>query len=209
MSAANKRKDTAPRKLPSQKRSKDNVERILTAAAVVLEESGYDELKTVTIAKQAGASVGSVYQYFPNKHAILTQLVERWLAADISILDEIDNRQDQYDSIIDEFCDLAGMMVANYREQKGLMAIVALCKNIQELREKEQAHDKMYSRRLAAMIARHDLIKDPKECRALAGYISIIIDATAMSVVTDEESRATFKVQFLKQSIRDIFHSYL
>ena len=70
-----KRRDTDLRKLPTQKRSLERYERMLASAAALLEEEGYDNLKTVTIAERAGVPVGSVYQFFPNKYAILTVLV--------------------------------------------------------------------------------------------------------------------------------------
>lgn len=68
---------TTPRKLPRQERSKVTVEAILTAAAHILTESGYATASTNRIAERAGVSIGSLYQYFPNKEAIMTALRER------------------------------------------------------------------------------------------------------------------------------------
>jgi AcrR family transcriptional regulator len=68
---------TTPRKLPQQDRSKVTVEAILTAAAHILTENGYDTASTNRIAERAGVSIGSLYQYFPNKEAIMTALRER------------------------------------------------------------------------------------------------------------------------------------
>lgn len=68
---------TTPRKLPRQDRSKVTVEAILTAAAHILTESGYDTASTNRITERAGVSIGSLYQYFPNKEAIMTALRER------------------------------------------------------------------------------------------------------------------------------------
>lgn len=67
---------TAPRKLPQQDRSRVTVEAILTAAAHILTEDGYDNASTNRIAERAGISIGSLYQYFPNKEAIITALRE-------------------------------------------------------------------------------------------------------------------------------------
>lgn len=68
---------TSPRKLPQQERSKFTVDVILTAAAHILTENGYDNASTNRIAERAGVSIGSLYQYFPNKEAIMTALRER------------------------------------------------------------------------------------------------------------------------------------
>jgi len=203
-----KRKDTRPRKLPTQQRSKDKVERILVAAAEVLAESGYDQLKVVTIAKKAGAAVGSVYQFFPNKHAIMTTLVERWLAADNQSLDTVESRVGQYNTVVDEFIDLAELLVANYKEQKGLLALVNLCRNIPELHEMEELHDKQFARRLAKIISRHGVKGSTQERLALAGYYSIIVDATAISIASDTSVRGGIKLGFLRSSIVDLFSGY-
>jgi AcrR family transcriptional regulator len=66
-----------PRKKPAQERSKAMVKRILQAAAELLSEEGYNQMSTNHIARHAGVSVGSLYQYFPNKNAIVLALIER------------------------------------------------------------------------------------------------------------------------------------
>jgi AcrR family transcriptional regulator len=53
------------------------VDRILVAAAQVFHEAGYTSATTNDIALEAGISVGSLYQYFPNKDAILVALTRR------------------------------------------------------------------------------------------------------------------------------------
>lgn len=63
-----------PRKRPVQARSRQTVEAILEAAAQVLEVRGYAAATTDRIAERAGVSVGTLYQYFPNKDAILLAL---------------------------------------------------------------------------------------------------------------------------------------
>jgi AcrR family transcriptional regulator len=64
-----------PRKSPRQKRSAQTRERIVHAAARVFVEHGYAAGTTNRIAEAAGLSIGSLYQYFPNKDAILLELV--------------------------------------------------------------------------------------------------------------------------------------
>ncbi|HEY0180533.1 MAG TPA: TetR family transcriptional regulator [Dokdonella sp.] len=64
----------ASRKQPKQARSTELVAAILEAAAQVLAEEGAQRFTTARVAERAGASIGSVYQYFPNKAAILFRL---------------------------------------------------------------------------------------------------------------------------------------
>ena len=66
-----------PRKAPRQARSQAMVEAILEATARVLAERGYAGTNTNVVAERAGVSVGSVYQYFPNKDSLVTALHER------------------------------------------------------------------------------------------------------------------------------------
>lgn len=69
--------ETNPRKLPRQARSRATVDAMLEAAAQVLVEHGYEGATTARVAERAGVSIGSLYQYFPNKEALIAALVER------------------------------------------------------------------------------------------------------------------------------------
>lgn len=69
-----------PRKTPRQARSRALVEAILEATARVLSERGYAGTTTNLVAERAGVSIGSVYQYFPNKDSLITALHERHAA---------------------------------------------------------------------------------------------------------------------------------
>ena len=70
-----------PRKVPRQQRARETRARILDAARTVFEEHGYAHGTTNRIATAAGLSVGSLYQYFPNKDAILVELVDAHIDA--------------------------------------------------------------------------------------------------------------------------------
>jgi AcrR family transcriptional regulator len=68
------------RRKPRQERARDTVEAILEAAAQVFERHGYAAGTTNRIAERAGVSIGSLYQYFPNKDAIVMELARRHIA---------------------------------------------------------------------------------------------------------------------------------
>ncbi len=65
------------RRKPKQTRSVQLVSDILEAAAHVFAEEGFDRASTNKIAKRAGVSVGSIYQYFPDKEALIEAIVEK------------------------------------------------------------------------------------------------------------------------------------
>lgn len=65
------------RKQPRQKRSREMVTRLLDATASTIAEVGLDHTTTNRIAANAGVSIGSLYQYFPDKEALVEALLER------------------------------------------------------------------------------------------------------------------------------------
>lgn len=67
----------SPRKRPRQKRSTATVEVILDGAARILEREGLERFNTNAVAAAAGVSIGSLYQYFPGKDALMAALVRR------------------------------------------------------------------------------------------------------------------------------------
>lgn len=73
--------DLSFRKLPRQTRSAATVAAIIEAAACILENEGFEAYTTNAVAERAGVSVGSLYQYFPNKDAITRALIAREKAA--------------------------------------------------------------------------------------------------------------------------------
>lgn len=64
-----------PRKIPRQERSKATFNVILEATAHILESVGFDKFNTNAVAQKSGVSIGSLYQYFPSKEALLAELV--------------------------------------------------------------------------------------------------------------------------------------
>ena len=76
-----------PRKLPQQDRSKFTVDVILTATAHILTEEGYDKASTNRIAERAGVSIGSLYQYFPNKASLIAALRDRHASSMMALIE--------------------------------------------------------------------------------------------------------------------------
>lgn len=86
----NRAKNVYPRKQPVQERSQLMVEDILEAANLVLLEEGLEAFNTNRVAEVAGVSIGSLYQYFPNKESLLLQLQKQ----------EIDTTWEKLDAIL-------------------------------------------------------------------------------------------------------------
>lgn len=67
-----------PRREPTQKRSRERVERMLAVASRLIAEKGSDALRMGEVAEKAGVSIGSLYQFFPDKSAIIRALADRY-----------------------------------------------------------------------------------------------------------------------------------
>ena len=72
-----------PRKSPRQSRSRALVDAVLEAGSRILIARGYERLTMSAVAARAGVSVGSLYQYFPNKAALIAALVEQRSQAEL------------------------------------------------------------------------------------------------------------------------------
>ncbi|MBC9878227.1 TetR/AcrR family transcriptional regulator [Bradyrhizobium sp. INPA01-394B] len=68
---------TTPRKNASQERSRATVDALIEATARILVKDGFEKTSTNRIADLAGVSVGSLYQYFPSKEALVAAVIER------------------------------------------------------------------------------------------------------------------------------------
>ncbi len=79
--------EISPRKSPRQARSVATVEVILDATTQVLVDQGLQTLTTARVAARAGVSIGSIYQYYPNKQALLIAVLERHLEMVIRALE--------------------------------------------------------------------------------------------------------------------------
>lgn len=83
-----RRDATQIRKPARQQRSRETVDVILEAAAHILASEGFEGATTNAIAKRAGVSIGSLYQYFPNKAALVRALNERHTAGVLALFQQ-------------------------------------------------------------------------------------------------------------------------
>ena len=84
---------TEPRKRPVQARSNASVNAILEATIQVLRKVGKEQLTTTLVAARAGVSVGTLYQYFPNKSALLQAVLTRHLNVITDAIDTVCTEQ--------------------------------------------------------------------------------------------------------------------
>ena len=105
-----KDKKAGTRRVPRQARSQKRYEVILDAAAELFAESGFETTTMEAIAARAGTSIGSLYQFFSNKHAIFRALAERSLDRSRNLFEQMPPQEllerpwtELLDAIIDSF----------------------------------------------------------------------------------------------------------
>ncbi len=97
------------RKRPVQQRSAQRVQRMLDACAELVGEVGYEALSTTLVAERAGVAIGSVYQFFPDKRAIVQALTARNLDVFLEQLQirfasaDLVHWWDGVDAVLDEY----------------------------------------------------------------------------------------------------------
>jgi AcrR family transcriptional regulator len=110
------------RRVPVQGRSVARVQRMLDACAELVDEVGYEDLTTTLLAERAGVAIGSVYQFFPDKRAVVQALTLRNLEAYLDRLSpriaggEFAHWWDAVDAAIDEY-------IAMHRTVPGFRAL--------------------------------------------------------------------------------------
>ena len=109
-------------RVPQQERSRALVARILVAASELFATEGYATISTNRIAAKAGVSVGSLYQFFVDKHAVLDALQTEWaarLGAELDASLTVDQRP-----IVQIVDDVLAVHQRLDREQPGLLAVL-------------------------------------------------------------------------------------
>src|SRR5689334_5487336 len=98
------------RRAPAQQRSRERQERILQAARELIAETGSDRVRMNEVAERAGISIGSLYQYFPDKQAIVRTLAEHYTAETYRCVEmalvgvqDIDGLLAAYATLVDQY----------------------------------------------------------------------------------------------------------
>jgi AcrR family transcriptional regulator len=193
------------RKQPKQARSAELVSAILEAAVQVLAKEGAQRFTTARVAEKAGVSVGSLYQYFPNKAAILFRLQsDEWRQTTEllrGILEDVrrsplERLRTLVHAFIRSECDEAAMRVA-------LNDAAPLYRDAPEAQEAMASGD-----RAVQVFMQEALPKASEAARALAGDL---ITATLSEVGKkfSESSRTPAEIEIYADAMADMFCAYL
>ena len=113
------------RREPAQERARETVEAVVEAAAQVFERYGYGAGTTNRIAERAGVSIGSLYEYFPNKDALLVELSKRHLREGRAVLAPVIRRINEDPPPLDQgLLLLMDAMVQSHRDRPRLQRVM-------------------------------------------------------------------------------------
>ena len=192
------------RKQPKQARSADLVAAILDAATQVLAKEGAHRFTTARVAEKAGVSVGSLYQYFPNKAAILFRLQSDEWRQTTGLLRGIleDGRKPPLERLrilvrafIRSECDEAKMRVA-------LNDAAPLYRDAPEAREARASGS-----RTVQIFMEEALPKASEATRALAGEL-IMTTLSAVGKQFSETPRGHAEIEAYAEAMADMFCAY-
>lgn len=199
----------SPRSEPVQSRSIKRAQQILDVTSELLETVGLNDLNTALIAKEVGISVGSLYHYFPNKHAILYAMGKSWLNSIEEVLTGIQEWSLE-DMTLAAFIDqVVDTNLRTYRQQRAVLRLVQAMFSVQELRELDEQHDDMVISEMSKVFKRIGLKKHIRERERIARLYLEVTHSTYLVVVNQNERRATSTLSDLKLMLTCLLERHL
>lgn len=180
------------RRRPSQERAHVTIDAVLQAAEQEIARGGLDRLTTKRIAATAGLSVGAVYEYFPNKEAIIGELIQRWLVRVFEEMDGVHPRHGAGLNMLSYVLEQAQRAVRLYQQQPGLGALLGMLTAMPALRAVLEDHDERMTASVSSALAFYLPGTDVAELRATAVSIRVIAHemiATAVVYRPAEQQR--------------------
>ncbi len=187
-----------PRRDPVQQRSRQRAQQIIDVTAGLLDQVGFDDLNTTLIAKEVGISVGSLYHYFPNKHAILYAMGRQWLEGIERILDQIDSWPLESMAMADAVDRLVTINFKVYKKQRAILTLVQAMFSVPELRELDQEHDRLVISRMARVFKRLGLQRHQSERERIARFYLEMTHSLFLVLINQTGERAKRTLADLK-----------
>jgi AcrR family transcriptional regulator len=196
-----------PRRVPSQERSKQRVERILDAASLEIAEKGFDAATMEGIAARAGTSIGSVYQFYPNKVALYHALASRYVARvraffDVTMSGPLVDRPwtEMLDAAIDAF-------VAFHEADPGFRAVWVGLHLTPEVLSEGEAVNREAAERIADLL-RRKLPGMPARKRSIVATMVVEVFSAMLILAARRPSDAAAVVAETKAMLRRYLEPY-
>jgi AcrR family transcriptional regulator len=189
----------AARRSPSQSRSRERVERILAAASALIAEAGSDAMRMSDVAERAKVSIGSLYQYFPDKGAVIRTLAERCNAQGRECIEEglagvrdIAGLKKAFSELVDTYY---GMFLA----EPVMRDIWSGTQADKELRDIDLADSRANGALLAEVLSRLRPDADPSELAHSAFLVMHLGEATMRLAISVDRAEGDALVEAYKR----------
>lgn len=177
------RSTLVPRKVPAQARSRATVDAIIQAATYILTEAGWEGVTTNAIAERAGVNIGSLYQFFPNKEAVVAEVQRRHAVETRADLRLVLKRLSEQDSLRGVLSLIVEMVINEHRIAPAVHKAISdeLPPTLRSMREDTELLRAQFTDALMPFMTN---VPDPK----LATYIVGITAHAIVHTVTAERS---------------------
>ncbi len=171
----------AVRRAPIQARAASRREALLDAASSLLDTQGFEGVTTRAIARSAGAAVGTVYDYFPNKQAVYLALLERYRERLSAALDTALGEAQGWESAVHEGIEV---FYRFYRDEPGYQALWLGSQLIDVLRDRGRRWASEFSKRIELAAAVFFPSAPPQQVEVVARLVVHIVSAAATAALT-------------------------
>lgn len=186
-----------PRANPVQNRARMQREKILNVTSDLLKTVGLDDLTTILIAKKVGISIGTLYHYFPNKHAILYALSQLWVEQIIALFNVIDSENIEQIELKPFVNNLLDEISKVYNSNASLLPLVSVMQSMPEFEEIYNQYQTSFNTRLKAIIMRLPISLTEKDASHVAViYLQIchsVMQAINLGIVDSDKALADLK----------------
>lgn len=194
----------AARRAPSQRRSRERVETLLTVASALIAEMGSDALRMSDVAQRAGVSIGSLYQYFPDKGALIRALAERHNAVGRTcVAAALDAVQDEA-ALSEAMLQILDAYYAMYLAEPVMRDIWCGTQADKELQAMDAEEGRWHGARLAQTLLRLRPRRDPVQLGTATFLMMALICGTVRLAIAVERGEgdaliAAFKPMMLRE----------
>jgi len=172
--------------VPQQARSRALIQRVLDTAEQLLADEGVEALTTTRIAAEADVSVGSLYQYFPDKGAIVDALAGRYLDEFEGLMGELVEQaiaHGWHDELVDRLIDA---YADRYRREPGYRALWFGRHLSEELREADRRNKVALAEGVRRILVDSGLVKDVAGVRVACRAAVLCADALLVEAFQED-----------------------
>jgi AcrR family transcriptional regulator len=182
---------------PIQSRARKQRENILRVTCELLKTVGLDDLTTILVAKEAGISVGTLYHYFPNKHAILYAVSEIWVDKVKGLIEDIESENLETIRLKPFVNDFVSRFTELYKDNSSLLPLIAVMPSMPELQPINNVYLELIRSKFIKILLRLPISLESDDAQHLAKFYWQICHS-ALYAVNCEELNAYKTVADLK-----------